>query len=294
MASPTLVNIGHLLSASLSCARRASQIIRDVRASGMVVTQKGIDDPVTQADMQTQRVILEDLLARWPSLTVIGEEDTPHIVPLARAPAFEAAIADDAVPVELRSVPIEDVCVFVDPLDATKEYTEGLKECVMTLIGIGVCGEPVAGVMHQPFVGEAPGRSVWALRGAGVYGLTSVSKRAEGLTVTVTRSHPTAELESALQALHPAQIIRAGGCGFKVLKVLEAEADLYLYPSPGTKKWDTCAPEAILRELGGVLVDKHGQRYRYDRAAPTANEQGILAARLDAVLQQALRAVHMQ
>jgi len=43
----------------------------------------------------------------------------------------------------------------------------------------------------------------------------------------------------------------------------DPEADLYLYPQPGTKKWDTCAPEAILKELGGALTDGQGRQLPY-------------------------------
>eukprot|EP00727_Mastigamoeba_balamuthi_P003233 m51a1_g12907 putative bisphosphate nucleotidase (67) ;mRNA; f:880-1588 len=40
------------------------------------------------------------------------------------------------------------------PLDATKEYTLGKADPVMTLIGVAYNGHPIAGVLHQPFVGE--------------------------------------------------------------------------------------------------------------------------------------------
>ena len=31
----------------------------------------------------------------------------------------------------------------------------------------------------------------------------------------------------------------------------------------GCKKWDTCAPEAILHALGGKLTDIKGEKYKY-------------------------------
>ena len=47
------------------------------------------------------------------------------------------------VPEHLRNVPISDVCVFIDPLDATKEFTLGNVAAVCTLIGISVKGQAV-------------------------------------------------------------------------------------------------------------------------------------------------------
>ena len=42
--------------------------------------------------------------------------------------------------------------------------------------------------------------------------------------------------------------------------MIEGKAHAYVFPSPGCKKWDTCAPEAILHALGGkvnVLFQLH-------------------------------------
>ncbi len=76
----------------------------------------------------------------------------------------------ECVPSELRSVAVDDLCVYIDPLDATKEYTLGKTWCVMTLIGITLRGQPVAGVMHQPFAfeGGENGHTIYALKGYGV------------------------------------------------------------------------------------------------------------------------------
>jgi hypothetical protein len=46
------------------------------------------------------------------------------------------------------------VCVFVDPLDGTKEFVDGRLSAVQTLIGVSVYGRAVAGVMGLPFHGD--------------------------------------------------------------------------------------------------------------------------------------------
>lgn len=40
---------------------------------------------------------------------------------------------------------------------------------------------------------------------------------------------------------------------------MEGIADAYIFPSIGCKKWDTCAPEAVLCAAGGQLTDIFGE-----------------------------------
>ena len=48
-----------------------------------------------------------------------------------------------------------------------------------------------------------------------------------------------------------------------MLLVLEGGAHAYVFASPGCKKWDICAPEAVLTAAGGKLTDLHGNPYLY-------------------------------
>ncbi len=47
--------------------------------------------------------------------------------------------------------------------------------------------------------------------------------------------------------------------------VIEGDSDVYIYPRNGTKRWDTCAPEGILRALGGCMTDVFGREYSYEK-----------------------------
>ena len=63
----------------------------------------------------------------------------------------------------------------------------------------------------------------------------------------------------------------------QAMLVMEGEAHIYLHPSPGCKKWDTCAPEAVLRAMGGVLTDIKGDSYKYNKEEPHMDAMGVLA-----------------
>jgi len=74
-----------------------------------------------------------------------------------------------------------------------------------------------------------------------------------------------------------AKIVGAGGAGYKVLCLLDGLADAYIYPAQGLMRWDTCAPEAILRSLNGSLTDIFNRFYNYDDAERRRNDNVIVA-----------------
>lgn len=143
------LHLGELLSACIDASQRAATIIVRTWKSGKLdVRQKGVDDPFTKADVEAQVVVrspslillqqlIVGLLARkWPELAIVGEE-TCEPVEVQEQPRLDL-VDLQKVPQEYCSVLLQDVCVFVDPLDATREYTEGLLEAVTSLIGISV------------------------------------------------------------------------------------------------------------------------------------------------------------
>lgn len=151
------------------------------------------------------------------------------------------------------------------------------------LIGIAVRGEPVGGVIHKPFVKSPSGEdglTYWALKGLGSRGVkarsTAVPQTTEELSVVITRSHYTDLVQKTVAALNPREQIRAGGCGNKTMMVLEGKVDAYVFPSPGTKKWDTCAADAIIRANGGLLTDVNGDPLDYSSWDAYRNKMGLI------------------
>ena len=53
--------------------------------------------------------------------------------------------------------------------------------------------------------------------------------------------------------------------------LLQGLVDAYIYPQKGTKKWDTCAPEAILREAGFHVSDVAGKPLEYPHTGDMVN-----------------------
>lgn len=121
----------------------------NLQVSSKGKTKEGAEDPVTTADYSSHCAMMKTLRHTFPTLQVISEEkvktcpEDHHVITRS---AYENL---DKIPDEV--VDESDVTVWVDPLDATTEYTEQLYQYVTTMVCVAIKGKPVMGVIHNPF-----------------------------------------------------------------------------------------------------------------------------------------------
>ncbi|XP_061688647.1 inositol polyphosphate 1-phosphatase isoform X2 [Syngnathoides biaculeatus] len=174
-----------------------------------------------------------------------------------------------------------DLGIWIDPIDATSQYIEGREEvleeghlspsglhCALVLIGVYLrsTGEPVMGVINQPFNHRDPtdgswsGKLFWGVA-CGDINLCSVSQPRTGpegrraLSVVLSSSEKEVVKETLTSLCGPEKLMYASGAGYKILCVIQGLADAYVLSEGSTFKWDSCAPHALLRALGGGVVD---------------------------------------
>ncbi|MBN3291967.1 BPNT1 nucleotidase, partial [Polypterus senegalus] len=280
-----------LMASAFSVAEKAGDVVRSVLKAGDldVVAKTGANDLQTKADRLAQQSICASLARKFPRITIIGEEDLPSQEveeELIESRHSEEVLAQPCPP-EYSSAREEELVVWVDPLDGTKEYTEGLLDHVTVLIGVAYEGRAIGGVINQPFYnyemgpGAVLGRTIWGVLGLGAFGFDLREVPAGQHIVTTTRSHSNKLVTDCVDAMRPHKVIRVGGAGNKIIQLIEGKASAYVFASPGCKKWDTCAPEAILHAVGGKLADVHGNSYTYHRDVQHMNAAGVLATLRD-------------
>ena len=290
VAVKTVPFIVQLTAACVSISERAGAIIRDVLKKGELgIVEKGINDLQTEADRSAEKCIVASLKAQFPGIVTVGEESgksteievDPDWIEMDQSAEVLEACKD--LNEDLHQIELKDVVVWVDPLDGTSEYTQGLLDHVTTLIGIGVKGVATAGVIHQPFYNykEAAfvprGHTMWGMIGLGAFGIMKTKSSPDGHIIVTTRSHGSGAVGEAVDACEPTEVVRVGGCGHKVALILQGKAHAYVFASPGCKKWDTAAPEAILHAAGGTLTDIHGNQLEYWEDVQRRNAAGVLA-----------------
>ena len=254
----------------LRIGRAASALVLEIYATPFTVDLKGPDDPVTQADRQANALICRELEASFPGDAILAEESVPD------DPAAIAALA------------ARPRVFFVDPLDGTREFADRNGEFAV-MIGLAVGGRAALGVLVLPTTGEAlvgwaPDEEDEAGGGAFMEAfdgarrplrVSSVSDPAQAAAM-VSRSHPHPATRALLDHLAIARVVPCGSVGVKVARVATSAADLYVHTGVGAKRWDTCAPEAVLRGAGGRFTDARGEPIDY-ASADLVLRDGIVA-----------------
>jgi len=237
-------------------ARRAGAILLTHYAQESTVEWKGSNDPVTAADRAASRLIVEELRTRFPNDAILCEEEK-----------------DDMKRLACRRVWV------IDPMDGTKEFIARRGEFAV-MIGLAVEGEARLGVVYQPtedkLYSASAGDGARLIRG-GVTTRLHVSSTGEPskATMAISRSHLTGTTEAIRKRLGIEKTIQTGSIGIKVGLLCEGQADVYVQ-GRGTSLWDTCGPEAILREAGGRMTESPGNAFRYN-VAEVRNLQGVVA-----------------
>ncbi|KAJ8277657.1 hypothetical protein GJAV_G00078180 [Gymnothorax javanicus] len=278
------VDLRELLALSVEAAVQGGREVKRVREDNTLEekskgkTKEGASEKLTLGDLYSHRKMFHLVKNTFPFLQVNSEEHDD-------LEDRETSVWNHVIPSDIRQVvtasrevSAESVTVWIDPLDATQEYTENLRQYVTTMVCVAVNGEPVIGVIHKPFTGY----TAWGMVGAGANLRARSSLSEKPPQVIVSRSHSGHVKEFVRTALgNDTVIITAGGAGYKVLALLDPsdekydKADLYIH-NTFIKKWDICAGNAILKALGGHMTTLKGEEIDY-RGSP-ANNGGLLAS----------------
>lgn len=210
--------------------------------------------PVTAADRAANDAILQVLAREAPDDAVLSEESRDRPERLERRRVW-----------------------IVDPLDGTREFLAQNGE-FSVMVGLAEGGRAVAGAVYAPALDllmyAAEGEGAWIGEGAARRPLR-VGAPAEPPRMVGSRSHAEPATERLREALG-ARVRVSGSVGLKCGLIARGECDLYVHPVPYLKEWDTCAPEVVLREAGGLVTDCLGAPLAYNKAA-TAQPAGIVA-----------------
>ena len=196
-------------------------------------------DPVTLADKESQRYLIDAIADRFPNHSVLAEEDPD----------------DDAT--------AHDLTWVLDPLDGTRNFMSGLPIYACS-IGVLHQGAPIAGAVFLPWHNASAGVVLHAHKGGGAF--------KDGEPIAVTRA--TEPQPNAIAGL-PASF----GAGYRFKKAMWGKAGeprvtgsiayelamtamgvLQYTITTAPRLWDVAAGVVLVEEAGGLVMRPHQTR----------------------------------
>jgi len=243
-------------------ARMAGAAILEHYEGPLHIKQKNSADdaePVTQADMIANELIVTGLKREFPDDGILAEESVDTDRRLAKSRVW-----------------------MVDPLDGTNGFIDGNGDFAVQ-IGLAENGQCVLGVVYQPLTGVL----YRAVRGAGTWierpqfeperAAVSDTKTISEMRLAASRSHRSPRMNRVVEQLGFEAEVQRGSVGIKIGLLVEQQCDVYIHLSSRTKQWDTCAPEVILTEAGGRISDLFGYPLNYN-VPDVQNRNGLVAS----------------
>lgn len=237
------------LSAAKAAAHQAGEVVLSYYKSRYVVQSKGVDNPVTEADLAVNRVLHETLMAALPDAGWLSEESPENAARLR-----------------------QDHLWIVDPLDGTKEFIQGIDEFVIAIalvvkrqVSVAVTYNPVRREMFSACRGEGAFCNDRPIR------VTS-TPHLPGAVVLASRSETgRGEWERFRDIL---TIRPMGSVAYKLAQVAQGACDVTFSLVPKSE-WDLCAGTLLVAEAGGRVTDLQGAPLKFNQPNPLY--QGVLA-----------------
>ncbi|MBN2124245.1 MAG: inositol monophosphatase [Deltaproteobacteria bacterium] len=232
-------------------AGEAGRILRAMFGRAGRIMKKGEIDLVTEADLHSEKVILEIIAEAFPGDTVVTEE---------------AGVQER----------FSERVWLIDPLDGTTNFAHSFPFFAVS-IALEVEKETVLGLVYNPWLEERfeAGRDAGALLNSEPIGVSGISLLGDALVATGfpydIHQNPDRVIDLFRRMVVRAQgVRRPGAAAIDLCYVAAGRLDGFW--EQGLKPWDTAAGALIVKEAGGVLSTFEGQSYSpYEKSIVASN-----------------------
>lgn len=208
-------------------AAHAGELLLELRSSSPL-TGKDLKD---EGDRRAHDCIMELLAQAYPDDPVLSEEGVDDTVRLS-----------------------SDRVWIVDPLDGTREYSEGRSDWAVH-VALALDGAAAIGAVALPgldmVLATDPAPVVPPPHGGAP-------------RMVVSRTRPP-EITETLREAIGAELVPMGSAGAKAMAVVRGEVDVYAHAG-GQYEWDSAAPVAVAAAAGLHVSRLDGSPLRYNNA----------------------------
>ena len=222
----------------------AGKICLELRVKGLTKKIKSDNTPVSNGDLEVNKIITEKIKEITPHLPIVSEETSDNKF-------------------------INDLKDFwlVDPIDGTYDYINNLEEFTINA-GLIINKNPVAGLIYAPskkrmFYSYGPNNAYEFTNGETKNLNCSENFDKNDVKFVSYSNNIKPEIEKLHKKFNVKKYVRMKS-SLKFCVIAAGEYDGYV-AEPRACEWDIAAGHAILQHAGGIISDFDGKEIKYGK-----------------------------
>ena len=240
----TELNIKKIIEELIDTFFYAGKISLDLRKKGLIKKIKSDDTPVTNGDLEVNRIITKKINEITPSIPIISEETS-----------------------ENRSLKELENFWLIDPIDGTYDYINNKEEFTINA-GLIINRKPVAGLIYAPakkrmFFSYGTNLAFELIDGKAIKLDSSKNFDKDEIKFVTYSNNIKPEIDSIHKKLNVKKLTRMKS-SLKFCVIAAGEYDGYV-AEPRACEWDIAAGHAILKHAGGDVTDFDGNEILYGK-----------------------------
>ncbi len=238
------VNIKEIVENLISTFLYAGKVSLDLRDKGLIKKIKDDNTPVTNGDLEVNKIITKKIAELAPSIPIISEENSDN-----------KTISD-----------LKDFWL-IDPIDGTHDYINNMEEFTINA-GLIFNNRPVAGLICAPakkrmFFSFGINQAFELINGKSIKLNPTRNFKKDNISFVSYSNKIKPEIEKIHKKLNVKKITKMKS-SLKFCVIAAGEYDGYV-AEPRACEWDIAAGHAILEHAGGTVTDFSGKEVLYGK-----------------------------
>ncbi len=222
----------------------AGKISLELRKKGLTKKIKSDNTPVSNGDLEVNRIVTEKIKSLTPLIPIISEETTEN----------------------KSNTNLEDFWL-IDPIDGTHDYINNLEEFTINA-GLILKRKPVAGLIYAPakkrmFYSFGKDLAFELIKGKAIKLDCSKNFNEKEIKFVSYSNKIKPEINEIYKKLNVKKFVRMKS-SLKFCVIAAGEYDGYA-AEPRACEWDIAAGHAILKHAGGNVTDFNGNEILYGK-----------------------------
>ena len=223
---------------------RAGEISLDLRKKGLTKKLKSDNTPVSNGDLEVNRIITNEIKKLTPNIPIISEETS-----------------------ENKSIKNPKDFWLIDPIDGTHDYINDLEEFTINA-GLIINRKPVAGLINAPakkrmFFSYGEDLAFELINGKNIKLDSSKNFDQNEIKFVSYSNNVKPKISEIHKKLNVKKLVRMKS-SLKFCVIAAGEYDGYV-AEPRASEWDIAAGHAILKHAGGIITDFNGDEILYGK-----------------------------